>query len=103
MPPLSPADELAQIRAHLARLKAREAALVSALCAAPEVARRGRWTRAEVLEHRVRLFDHRLLPPPIREDPLFWRESVVLAVECHDLVPAQLSGGAARAEVHPLQ
>ena len=85
MPSLSPADELASVRAELARLKARERALCDALVAAPDCARIGQWTRAEVGARSLRLFDHRLLPPEIRENPLFWRERQAVEVTCHPL------------------
>ena len=85
MPSLTPADELASVRAELARLKARERALCDALTAAPACARTGTWTRAEVGSRTIRLFDHRLLPPEIRDDPLFWRERQTVEVVCHPI------------------
>lgn len=85
MPSLTPADELASLRAELARLKARERALCDALVAAPACARSGRWTRADVGTRTIRLFDHRLLPSDIRDNPLFWRERQSVEVVCHPL------------------
>lgn len=85
MPSLTPADELASVRAELARLKARERALCDALVAAPACARSGRWARAEISTRSIRLFDHRLLPVEIRDDPLFWRERQSVEVVCHPI------------------
>ena len=73
---LSPIDELAEIRAEIARLKAREAALRDMILTAPPASLTGRWHRVEVTEHRVRMFDPALLPPAIRDNPAFWRERV---------------------------
>lgn len=73
---LSPIDELAEIRAEIARLKEREAALRDMILTAPPASLTGRWHRVEVTEHRVRMFDPELLPPAIRDNPAFWRERV---------------------------
>ncbi len=77
---LSPADELAEIRAEMARLKQREAALrASILSQEPAV---GRWHRVEITEHRARVFDVHLLPPHIRDNPAYWRERITQVVKC---------------------
>jgi hypothetical protein len=73
---LSPVDELAEIRAEIARLKEREAALRDRILRAPPASLTGRWHGLEVTEHRVRRFDPSLLPDAIRDNPAFWRESV---------------------------
>lgn len=73
---LSPVDELAEIRAEIARLKERESALRDMILTAPPASLTGRWHRVEVTEHRVRMFDPALLPPAIRDNPAFWRERV---------------------------
>lgn len=73
---LSLADELAEIRAEIARLKLREAALRDRILAAPQTAWVGRWHRVEVTDHIIRRFDMSLLPTAISEDPTFWRETV---------------------------
>jgi hypothetical protein len=73
---LSLADELAEIRAEISRLKLREAALRDRILAAPQATWVGRWHRVEVTDHLVRRFDMSLLPTAIREDPAFWRETV---------------------------
>jgi len=85
MPSLTPADELASVRAEIARLKARERALCDALMTGPACARDGRWTRIEIASRQIRLFDHRLLPAEIRDDPLFWRERQSVEVLCHPI------------------
>ena len=77
---LSPVDELAEIRAEIARLKQREAALRDRILAAPQAALVGRWHRAEVTDHLVRRFDPSLLPAAISENPAFWRETVLTRV-----------------------
>jgi hypothetical protein len=77
---LSPADELADIRAEIARLKAREAILRATILAAPP--QPGRWHRVEVKEMRARVFDASLLPVQIRENPAYWRERVSQVVKC---------------------
>ncbi len=71
---MSLADELAEIRAEIARLKQREAALRDLVLTAPQAALIGRWHRAEVTDHLVRSFDPALLPPALRDNPAFWRE-----------------------------
>jgi hypothetical protein len=73
---LSPVDELAEIRAEIARLKQREAALRDTILTAPSTSLTGRWHRVEVTEHRVRMFDPALLPDVIRDNPAYWRERV---------------------------
>ena len=73
---LSPADELASIRAELARLKRREAELRAAYLTDTELPKIGRWHRVEVLTQRANIFDPRLLPEEIRNDPAYRRERV---------------------------
>jgi hypothetical protein len=77
---LSPADELADIRAEMAKLKAREAVLRQAILALPP--QPGRWHRVEITEMRARVFDASLLPSQIRENPAYWRERVSQVVRC---------------------
>ncbi|GAB4258767.1 MAG: hypothetical protein Kow0013_00880 [Pararhodobacter sp.] len=79
---IAPADELARIRAEIARLRDREQELRKRLLAAPEAARDGDWTRIKVSERVIRLFDHRLLPDAVRNDPRYWRERVVTELRC---------------------
>jgi hypothetical protein len=77
---MSPVDELAEIRADIARLKLREAALRQVVLSGD--AATGRWYRAEVMESRARVFDARLLPPQIRDNPAYWRERLTKMVKC---------------------
>jgi hypothetical protein len=79
------ADELADIRAEIARLKLKEAALRTAILAAPPQA--GRWHRIEVVEQKSRVFDARLLPPQIRDNPAYWRDRITQVVKC---LPVQM-------------
>lgn len=83
-------DELAMVRTRIAGLKAREAALCKALGEADALARVGRWTQAQVVERRLHLFDHRLLPLEVQADPTYWVERVQKEVSCRlrDGVPA---------------
>lgn len=89
---LSPADELAEIRAEMAKLKAREAALRTLIIAMPP--QPGRWHRVEIKEMRARVFDASLLPAQIRENPAYWRERVSQVVRCLPVVmqPAPRAG-----------
>lgn len=90
MHPIAAADELAEIRAEIARLQAREAELRAFLLAAPPALLIGRWHRAEVTEQRVRKFDTALLPREIRENPAYWRENarcVVRTLPVHTSIP----------------
>ncbi|MBC7144679.1 MAG: hypothetical protein H5U24_04655 [Thioclava marina] len=72
----SPADELAHIRAEIARLKRREAQLREAYLTQPGMPRLGRWTKVEIVTHSRQIFEPRLLPEDIRLDPAFQREKV---------------------------
>lgn len=82
MPSVSPVDELAEIRAEIARLQLREAALLDLILRHKGEAMAGRWFRAQVTETRQVVFDARLLPPQIRDDPQFRRERVTQALRC---------------------
>lgn len=101
MPSLSPADELVAVRADIARLKARERVLCDSLVAAPACARKGRWTQVEVAVRTIRLFDHRLLPAEVRDDPLLWRERQAVEVLCHPTDEAALQAMPVRSPVRP--
>tara|TARA_R110002124_G_scaffold168068_5_gene335573 strand:+ start:1589 stop:1960 length:372 start_codon:yes stop_codon:yes gene_type:complete len=79
---LAAADELAMVRAHLAQLRKRELALKAQVLDAPPEDRDGRWHRIELVERCVRVFDHRLLPPQWRDDPLFWRDKTITQLRC---------------------
>ncbi|MFZ9198900.1 MAG: hypothetical protein ACO22Z_06100 [Paracoccaceae bacterium] len=85
---LSPADELAEIRAEIARLKTREAALRAQFLRQPGVKAQGRWARVEVFETRQTRFNPALLPDEIRRDPRYHEERLVQSVRC---LPAALT------------
>ena len=114
MHPMAPADELALIRAQITRLRDRERDLQRSLMDVPEGARCGRWSRAEVVTRTLRVFDHRLLPQTLRDDPMFWRERSIRELRClpvqtrqpaNWLAPAARSGqgGAAPQTTSPAQ
>lgn len=77
---LSPADEFAEIRAELARLKAREAALRAHFLRDPDHGSLGRWSRVEVVESHQSRFNAALLPSSVLNDPQFREDRVVLSV-----------------------
>jgi hypothetical protein len=82
MRPAFPADELAEIRAEIARLRAREAALRAVFVNNPDQNCLGRWTRVEVVEQRERRFNAALLPPEMLCDPRFHETRVWQSVRC---------------------
>ncbi|WP_295532767.1 hypothetical protein [uncultured Thioclava sp.] len=73
----APADELARIRAEIARLKHREAVLREAYLTRTDMPKIGRWTKVEIHTERRAVFDPRLLPATIRNDPTYQREKVM--------------------------
>jgi len=79
---MPPADELAMIRSQILGLRNREQELQRTLLALPDGARHGQWSRAELVTRTMRMFDHRLLPRGVREDPCFWREREVSELRC---------------------
>lgn len=85
---LSPADELAEIRAEIARLRLREVALKAAFLQKPTSVLTGRWHQVEIMEYHSRVFDAALLPRAIREDPRFCRAKVVQVVHTRALPPS---------------
>lgn len=72
----SPADELADIRAEIQRLKRREAELRAAFLTRADMPTVGRWYKVELVTQRAQIFDPRLLPDAIRHDPAYSREKV---------------------------
>lgn len=84
---LTLADELAEIRAEIARLRLREAQVKDRLLHAPLSARTGRWHRVEVEEVTTRQFDATLLPAQVRDDPAYWRDRPHQAVRTLPLPP----------------
>ena len=79
------ADELAETRAEIARLKEREAALEAAVHASDGTVPDGREYRVAVITRRQVDFDEALLPPDVRNNPNYWRERVSARVECTPL------------------
>ncbi len=82
------ADELADIRAEILRLRHREAQLRAALIAAPAAQRCGRWNEVEVTARKRLVFNLYLLPPEIRQDPRYWED-----VEHHTVTVKPLARG----------
>lgn len=70
------ADELADIRAEIARLKRREAELRAAFLTQPDLPRTGRRNQVDLVVQRTRIFDPRLLPAEIRNNPAYQRDKV---------------------------
>jgi plasmid stabilization system protein ParE len=88
----APADELALIRAEIARLKRREAALREAYLTRVDMPKIGRWNKVDILTERHSVFDPRLLPATIRNDPAYQRDKVmrVLRTAPNDRAARQL-------------
>jgi hypothetical protein len=78
---LNPADELAEIRAEIARLKLREAALKAAFLQRPQNLLTGRRYKVEIREEHSKVFDPALLPQAIRDDPRYLRDKLVQVVQ----------------------
>lgn len=91
---LSPADELSEIRAEIARLKAREAVLRAGFLRDPDAGAVGRWARVEVSQNRIMAFDPCLMPDHLRYNANFMREKLVQTVRCLPLAmtPARRPG-----------
>lgn len=79
---LALADELAEIRAEIARLKLREAALRAHFLRHPDQRAMGRWTRVEVTEHEETRLLPALLPEAIRLDPAYHERRRLCIVRC---------------------
>ncbi|WP_339113137.1 hypothetical protein [Thioclava sp. GXIMD2076] len=78
--PMSPADELAQIRIQIQRLRQREAELREAWLAQADMPRIGQWHKVELFTCRERIFDPRLLPDEIRKNPSYTREKITRSI-----------------------
>jgi len=78
----SPADELAETLAELARLRLRAARLRARIVTNPDQGLTGRFARAEVTLRQDRVFDPGLLPPEIRDDPRYLRDRSRWTVHC---------------------
>ncbi|MDX1781913.1 MAG: hypothetical protein R3256_11405 [Thalassovita sp.] len=79
------ADELAEIREEIARLRKREAAIQSAILSFDGGIPAGRKHRVEVVEHREMMFDKDLLPEEIRDNPRYWTEKVRQSLRCEPI------------------
>lgn len=84
---LSPADELAEVRAEIARLKLREAQLRDRLMKSPLATLIGRFHRVEITHGHSSVFDATLLPDAIRNDPAYWRSRPQTIVRTMPLAP----------------
>lgn len=84
-----PADELADIRNDLKRLKSREAFLLNGLVN-DRFPRIGNDVVAQVSPFKKRVFLREKLPPHILEDETFWRTDIVKDVQ---LAPAPGAAG----------
>lgn len=87
MIPLSPADELAEIRSEIQHLRAREALLRQKILTDPGAHAFGRWHRIEVDQHLDLVLDISLLPQHILQDRNFWREKLVCTLRCLPATP----------------
>ncbi|GAB1481109.1 hypothetical protein MASR2M74_36930 [Paracoccaceae bacterium] len=83
-----PADELAEIRSEIARLKRREGELRQLLLQRPDLALQGRWTRIEVSVLRQSRFVPALLPATLLHDPQYRRDRTVQILRCLPLPAA---------------
>lgn len=84
---LSPADELAEVRAEIARLKLREAQLRDRLMKSPLATLIGRFHRVEITHRTNSVFDPALLPDAIRNDPAYWHSRPQTIVRTMPLAP----------------
>lgn len=82
MPRQSPADDLAETLADLARLRLRAARLRALIAGNPDLGATGRFARAEVRFRQDKVFDPALLPPDIRNDPRYLRAHDHWTVHC---------------------
>lgn len=84
---LFPADELAEVRSEIARLKLREAQLRDKLLKSPLSALTGRFHRVEIAHLNTSVFDPALLPEDIRSDPAYWRDRAQTVVRTCPIAP----------------
>ncbi len=85
-----PADELHEIRSEIAKLQAREKALVQAFLRDPVAGTMGRFVKVEVTQDHYLIFDPMLLPDDLRLNPAYLREVTQTQVQTHPL-PTALS------------
>jgi len=100
MPYTSPADELTEIRAEIARLQAREAVLCATFRRDPEHGTQGRHSRVVVVQERRLEFDPALMPEYLRYNANFHREVITTQVISQPLpvAPAPRPGWPIRRE-----
>ncbi|TKD17877.1 hypothetical protein FBT96_12050 [Rhodobacter capsulatus] len=96
-----PADEVAEIRAEIARLRAREGALREILLRDAEMPKIGRFHTVDLVTSRQRIFDPRLLPEAIRLDPAYTREKVTRVLRATRKGPVQPAESADRLALPP--
>lgn len=80
--PPHPADELAEIRAEIARLRLREGQLRHLMLQGPPDLRSGRWFQVEMRETVSRKLDPARLPDALRHDPAIYCESRRTVLHC---------------------
>jgi hypothetical protein len=96
-----PADELAQIRAEIARLRAREGALCEGLLRTAALPKIERMHRVDLVTTRQRIFDPRLLPEDVRLDPAYTREKITRVLRATRKPPRVPADTAERPEAAP--
>lgn len=84
-----PADDLAEVRAEIDRLRLREARLIAQLLRASPAQRVGRFARAEVAFDRRVTFDPARLPADLRKNPDLWREDITETIAITQLAGPQ--------------
>lgn len=85
---LDPADELAEIGAEMARLKARAEELRMGFITCGDMPRVGQRHRVEVMVQKAQIFDAKLLPAQIRNDSRFLRTRIMRIVKTIPVDPA---------------
>jgi hypothetical protein len=78
----NPADDLAETRAELARLKSREQALIELLLARPELRQAGHDYHVELDFVEDPVLNIAVLPASLRESPLLWRHTLRPVLTC---------------------
>lgn len=87
---LCPVDELHEIRLEIAKLQAREKALVQHFLRDTDAPKTGRYAKVEVVRERHLVFDADLMPENLRYNANFHREQEVQFVRVQPL-PMSLS------------
>ncbi|MBR9652377.1 hypothetical protein [Thalassovita aquimarina] len=79
------ADDLAEIREEIARLREREAAIQASILSIEGAIPDGRSHRVELVENREMVFDKDRLPEEIRDNPCYWTEKVTQSLRCEPI------------------